>query len=248
MERKCIEMNQESFAQAITGLKELAKAYENVLAMADIEEELKELKLTKEQLHAVCEYLLENKIEIADYKKEETKEKTEVEENEEDSKFLKMYMEEIKEFQDIDKERLEEIFQKAVEGKKEEREELISGYLNRIVDFAKLYRGQGVFLEDLIQEGNIGLLNALYSAQEQPKIGDVESYLAEQICESMEASIYELETENQAEEYIVKQIEEVDRYISQFEKEYNRKPTAQELAERMQKDIEEVKDIMKYLK
>ena len=49
-------------------------------------------------------------------------------------------------------------------------------------------------------------------------------------------------------EYIVKQIEEVDRHISQFEKENNRKPTAEELAEQMKKDMDEVKDIMKYLK
>ena len=241
-------MNQESFAQAINGLKELAKAYENVLAMADIEEELKELKLTKEQLYAVCDYLLENKIEIADYKQDESKEQTEIPEGEEDSKFLKMYMEEIEELEEIKKERLEEIFTKAVQGDREAKEELVSGYLNRIVDFAKIYRGQGVLLEDLIQEGNMGLLNALLAAKEQPKIEDVECYLAEQICESMEASIFELETENQAEEYIVKQIEEVDRHISQFEKENNRKPTAEELAEQMKKDMDEVKDIMKYLK
>ena len=241
-------MNQESFAHAINGLKELAKAYDNMLAMADIEEELKELQLTKEQLNAVCDYLVENKIEIADYKKEESKEETAGFVQEEDTKFLKMYMDEIKDFKDIEKSRLEEIFSKAVEGNKEAREELVSGYLNRIVDFAKIYRGQGVLLEDLIQEGNMGLLNALLSAGEQPEIEDIESYLAEQICESMEASIYELETENQAEEYILKQIEEVDLHISQFEKDYNRKPTAEELAERMKKEIEDVKNIMKYLK
>lgn len=241
-------MNQESFANAINGLKELAKAYDNVLAMADIEEELKDLNLTKEQLSAVCDYLLENKIEIADYKGENQKAKEEVVESEEDSRFLKMYMEEIAEFEDISKERVEEIFPKAVEGDEQAREELISGYLNRIVDFARIYKGQGAFMEDLIQEGNIGLLNALFSAKDQPGIEDVEAYLAEQICESMEASLYELETENQAEEYILKQIEEVDRHITQFEKEFQRKPDAKELAERMKKPEEEVKDIMKYLK
>lgn len=239
-------MEQESFAKAIGNLKEIAKAYENILAVSDIKEELKDLNLTEEQLKAVYEYLLENNIQIPDYKREEVQEN--IIENEEDSKFLQMYMEEIKEFKEIPKEQLEEIFWKAAEGDEHAREQLISGYLNRIVDFARIYKNQGVLLEDLIQEGNIGLLNGLFSAKDQPKIENIETYLTEQICESMEAAIYETETESKAEDYLVKQMAEVDKHINEFEQENHRKPFAEELAEIMQKETEEVKDIMKYLK
>lgn len=240
-------MEQESFAKAIENLKEIAKSYENILAISDIKEELKDLNLTEEQLQAVYEYLLENNIQIPDYrgKKEVTEERTE---NEEDSRFLQMYMEEIKELKDISTDQIEELFWKAIKGDNGAREQLVSGYLNRIVDFARIYRGQGVLLEDLIQEGNIGLLNALFAAEQQPEIENVESYLTEQICESMEAAIYEIETENKAEDYLVKQMEEVDKYINEFEQENHRKPFAEELAEIMKKETEEVKDIMKYLK
>ena len=240
-------MEQESFAKAIGNLKEIAKAYENILAISDIKEELKELNLTEEQLRAVYEYLLENNIQIPDYKSEkETQE--DIIENEEDSRFLQMYMEEIKDLKEVPKEELETIFWKAVDGDECAREQLISGYLNQIVDFARIYRNQGVLLEDLIQEGNIGLLNGLFAAKEQPKIDNIETYLTEQICESMEAAIYETETESKAEDYLVKQMEEVDKYINEFEQKNHRKPFAEELAEIMQKDTEEVKDIMKYLK
>lgn len=238
-------MNQESFANAINGLKEIAKSYENMLATDDIKEELKDLKLSEEQLQAVYDYLIENKIQIVDY----VKEKTEVpEEKEEDSRFLKMYMEEIKDYQDISEERLQEVFRKAVKRDEEAKAELITGYLNRIVDLARIYKGQGVLLEDLIQEGNIGLLNGIFSAEGQPEIENIENYLMEHICQSMEAAIYEVETENQAEDYIVKQIDEVDKCITEFEKAHNRKPLVEELADLLKKDTEEVKDIMKYLK
>lgn len=238
-------MNQESFANAINGLKEIAKSYENMLATDDIKEELKDLKLSEEQLQAVYDYLIENKIQIVDY----VKEKTEVpEEKEEDSRFLKMYMEEIKDYQDISEERLQEVFWKAVKRDEEAKAELITGYLNRIVDLARIYKGQGVLLEDLIQEGNIGLLNGIFSAEGQPEIENIENYLMEHICQSMEVAIYEVETENQAEDYIVKQIDEVDKCITEFEKAHNRKPLVEELADLLKKDTEEVKDIMKYLK
>lgn len=238
-------MDQESFANAISGLKEIAKSYDNMLAVEDIKEELKGLNLSEEQLKAVYDYLIENGIQIVDY----VKEKEEVpEDKEEDSRFLKMYMKDIEGYQDISKNRMKEIFWKAVKNDEAAKEELITGYLNRIVDFARIYRGQGVLLEDLIQEGNIGLLNGLYAAKEQPEIEDVENYLMEHICHSMEAAIYEAETENRAEDYIVKQIDEVDKCINEFEKQHNRKPFAEELAELLNKDTEKVKDILKYLK
>lgn len=239
-------MNQESFANAISGLKELAKAYENVLAMEDIREELKELNLSDVQLEAVCDYLIENKIEIADYPK--NKKAKPAQENQEDSKFLKMYMEEIKELSDIPKERLEVVFPQAVMGDENARQELVSGYLNRIVDFARIYRGQGVLLEDLIQEGNIGLLNGLVAAQATAEIKDIEGYLAQQICKAMEEAIYHLQSQEQTEDYLVKQMEEVEGFISRFEKDKSRKPTVEELAELMKKDVDEIKHIMNYLK
>lgn len=238
-------MDQESFANAISGLKEIAKSYENMLALDDVKEELKDLNLSEEQLRAVCDYLIENKIQIVDYEKEK---RETPQEKEEDSRFLKMYIEEIEEYQDISKERLEEIFWKAVKNDENAKNELITGYLNRIADVAKIYRGQGVLLEDLIQEGNIGLLNGIFMAERQPEVEDVESYLMQHICQSMETAIYESEEENKAEDYIVKQIDEVDKCINAFEKEHNRKPLVEELAELLNKDIEEVKDIMKYLK
>lgn len=238
-------MNQESFANAISGLKEVAKIYDNMLALDDIKEELKDLNLSEEQLRAVCDYLIENKIQIVDYVKEK---ETVPEEKEEDSRFLQMYMEEIKEYKDISKERLEQIFWRAVRNEESAKEELITGYLNRIADIARIYRGQGVLIEDLIQEGNIGLLNGIATAKIPQKIEDIENYLMQNICHSMEAAIYESETENKAEDYLVKQIDEVDKCINEFEKENNRKPLVEELAELLKKDTEEVKDIMKYLK
>lgn len=238
-------MNQKSFADAMKRLKELAKSYENILAVADIKEELQELNLTEQQLQAVYDYLIENKIQIADYDKEKAGSR---EENQEDTKFLKRYREEFFHYQDISAERLNEIFWKAVRNEGNAREEVVSGYVNRIADIARMYRGQGVLLEDLVQEGNLGLLHGLFAAEEQPEIENLQDYLMKQICESIEAAIYEEEAANAAEDYLVKQIEEIDKSINSFEQENHRKPFAEELAELMDMETEEVKNLMKYLK
>ena len=238
-------MNQKSFADAMDRLKKLAKSYENMLAVADIKEEVQELNLTEQQLQAVYDYLIENKIQIADYNKEKVGSQ---QENQEDTKFLKRYREEFSHCQDISTERLNEIFWQAVRKEGSAREEVVSGYVNRIADIARMYRGQGVLLEDLVQEGNLGLLHGLFAAEEQPEIENPQDYLMEQICESIESAIYEEEAANAAEDYLVKQIEEIDKNIHSFEQENHRKPFAEELAELMDRETEEVKDLMKYLK
>ena len=46
-------------------------------------------------------------------------------------------------------------------GDEEAKHELANSYLPKVVEIAKLYTGQGVPLEDLIGEGNIGLMMGL---------------------------------------------------------------------------------------
>lgn len=241
-------MNQENFVAAIQALKELAKAYENVLAMEDIKEEIKDLNLSKQQLDAVCDYLLTQKIEIADYKPQEQKKEIQTEVNEEDAKFLQMYLEEIKDLPDLTKPEVTKLFEQAVSGDEQARESLVAGYLKRIVDIARLYKNQGVFLEDLIQEGNMGMLLGIATANTRSSIEDVEQYLMEQITQAMEGAICEADADGEQEEELVKQMEEVDRYITIFEQENKRKPTADELAEMLNIPVEQVKAIMGLVK
>lgn len=241
-------MNQESFVAAIQALKEMAKAYENVLAMEDIREEIQDLNLSEQQLHAVCDYLVTQKIEIADYKPKEKKTKTTEEMNEEDTKFLKMYLEEIKDLPELSEKEIKEQFEQAVSGDEQAKEKLVAGYLKKIVDIARLYKNQGVFLEDLIQEGNMGMLLGIATANTRNAIEDVEQYLMEKITQAMEASICEADSDGEKEEQLVKQMEEVDRYITIFEQDNKRKPTAEELAEMLNIPEEQVKAIMGLVK
>ena len=54
-----------------------------------------------------------------------------------------------------------ELALKAKNGDKKAREKLINSNLRFVVSVAKKFRGQGMPLEDLINEGNIGLMTAV---------------------------------------------------------------------------------------
>ena len=70
----------------------------------------------------------------------------------------------------------------------------------------------------------------------------------EQITQAMEGAICEADADGEQEEELVKQMEEVDRYITIFEQENKRKPTADELAEMLNIPTEQVKAIMGLVK
>ncbi|MDR1505897.1 MAG: RNA polymerase sigma factor RpoD/SigA [Treponema sp.] len=74
---------------------------------------------------------------------------------------LAMYLREINRIPLLSREEEDAVARKAAKGDKRAREKLVNANLRFVVNVAKKYQGQGLPLEDLISEGNIGLLNAV---------------------------------------------------------------------------------------
>ena len=78
-----------------------------------------------------------------------------------DNEVLSIYLAEINRIPLISHEEEYELAVKAKNGDKAAREKLIRSNLRFVVSVAKKFRGQGLPLSDLINEGNIGLITAL---------------------------------------------------------------------------------------
>ena len=74
---------------------------------------------------------------------------------------LAMYLEEINRIPLLTREEEQEYARKAANGSTAARNRLVNANLCFVVNVAKKYQGQGLPLEDLISEGNIGLINAI---------------------------------------------------------------------------------------
>ena len=75
--------------------------------------------------------------------------------------ILGMYFKEINRIPMLDKEEEETAARAAARGNTAARDRLINGNLRFVVNVAKKYQGHGLPLEDLINEGNIGLMQAV---------------------------------------------------------------------------------------
>ncbi|MDR1306394.1 MAG: RNA polymerase sigma factor RpoD/SigA [Treponema sp.] len=72
-----------------------------------------------------------------------------------------MYLKEINRIPLLTREEEESCAREAAKGSQAAREKLANANLRFVVNVAKKYQGQGIALEDLISEGNLGLLNAI---------------------------------------------------------------------------------------
>jgi len=79
----------------------------------------------------------------------------------EDDNILSMYLKEINKIPLLKREEEVETATKAAEGNKTAKKKLIESNLRFVVNVAKKYQNQGLPLIDLINEGNIGLMNAI---------------------------------------------------------------------------------------
>jgi RNA polymerase primary sigma factor len=74
--------------------------------------------------------------------------------------ILASYLREISHIPLLSREEEDEVARKAVKGDKAAKDCLIKSNLRFVVNIAKKYQGQGLPLDDLISEGNVGLLSA----------------------------------------------------------------------------------------
>jgi len=81
--------------------------------------------------------------------------------NSNEKNILNLYIAELSRLPLLSKEDEEKYARQAARGNKYARERLINSNLRFVISIAKKYQGKGLPLEDLISEGNVGLLNAV---------------------------------------------------------------------------------------
>lgn len=213
------------FAGALEKLKETAREQGNVVSIGQMEESFEGMELSGEQLSLVMEYLKSLKIgigepvDIYDYLTEE------------EADYLAAYLKELEQFAEVAEGERETVTLSAMAGDKQACARLTELYLSDVVEIAKLYGGQGVYLEDLIGEGNlavavgVGMLGCLEHAHE------VQGMLGKMIMDAMEEYIESSFEEKQADKKVLDRVNEVADHARELAESLHRKVTVAELSE-----------------
>ncbi len=184
---------------------------------------------------------------------QELKEREERFEKEEAS-YIKMYLEDLEAISPMVDGEMDMLINSLRKGNRSAKERLLELHLREVVDIARSYKGKGLFVGDLIQEGNIGLMTALEEictgANRVPteSIPDTLEYIANRIRESMEFVIHEQQDDKILENRIVEKINFISSCVKDLAEEFGREATLDELVEFTKLEKSEIADIMELAK
>lgn len=161
-----------------------------------------------------------------------------------ESYSIEKYLQEIGKIHVLSPDEEANLAKKIKSGDSEARERLVLSNLRFVVSVAKQYQNHGLTLGDLINEGNVGLIKAAECFDETKGFKFI-SYAVWWIRQSILQAIAENARLIRLPLNKISTINKVNRYYTELEQEYQREPTVEEIAEKMDITPTEVKENMK---
>src|SRR6266702_3950121 len=159
------------------------------------------------------------------------------------SDSLRLYLREISRISLLTASRESLLAERAEQGDKDARNQLIEANLRLVVSIAKKYVGQGLSLEDLIGEGNIGLIRAV-TKFDYKKGFRFSTYATWWIKQAITRAILEGTRVVRLPVYIMEEVMRVKRTTRQLYQELGREPSADNIGERLGMTPERVSELL----
>ena len=145
---------------------------------------------------------------------------------------LKIYFQEIRKYPLLTKEEERNLFYEYNSGSVSAKKKLIESNLRLVISIAKKYKYHGLSFEDLIQEGNIGLMTSIekFDATKGYKLSTYATWWIRQ------AIVRSLETKGRMIQLPSKRVQRINKYnriSEELEKKLGREPTIAEMSKAM---------------
>jgi RNA polymerase primary sigma factor len=161
-----------------------------------------------------------------------------------DSDSIKSYLSEINKIPLLTSEEELELAEKAQQGDKKAREKLVISNLKFVVSVAKQYQNYGLLFEDLINEGNLGLIKA--SERFDPSRGfKFISYAVWWIRQTILESISNNGKTIRMPGNQISFINKISKCSKEFQQHNDREPTEEEIAEIMDEDVYKISMLLR---
>ena len=212
------------FRAKLAGILQFCEEKGKEVEKSEVEEYFREEKLSKEQMDLVFDYLLSQKIIVKGYVKSGGNvtaadgKKPETHFSAEEERYLNEYEQEIRQLKE---------------------DEPFARLLPKVIEMAKEMHREEVFIGDLVQEGNVGIMLAMEQAD-----ADEETILM-RARESMQA-LLESQTEMKLQDRkMADRVNNLDNQIKKLTEEMGRKISVDELTQFLEMSEEEIEDILR---
>lgn len=211
----------------------------NIITEEELEEAFADLDLNESQMTQVRDFLKTKGVGIG--------EALPIEEviSEEEMNHLRDYEEMLDSIEIPSDSVLDALKLSAMAGERDAQKSLAEYSLKKVVDIARLYAGQGVYMEDLIGAGNEVLLIAVTQLAPLDKPDEVDGYLGRRIMDAMEDVIAANLDEKAAEKVVEERVNLVADRAREMAEELGRKVSVAELAAEYDMDPEDIREAVR---
>lgn len=160
---------------------------------------------------------------------------------------VKLYLREISQYDLLSKEEEVRLAEAAKNGDVEAKNELVKHNLRLVVSLAKRYMNRGLAFQDLIQEGNIGLITAVdkFDASKGFKFSTYATYWIKQ---SISRAIMDKSRNIRIPIHTIELMSKIKKVERAFQQENGREPKEKEVAEILNLDIKKVKEAYSWMR
>lgn len=252
-----------AFMETLHSVQEVARTSLTPLSKEEIQTYFKDMELTKEQEEMVYQYLLHPQEEMVSNSEDEEESGNEKEsENGAEADYetegnseaqravstrFQMYLDEIGDIPVLNDEQEKTLYDRLAQGEEQAIAELSAGWLKKVVEIASVYETDSLLLDDMVQEGNIGLLMGLQSLLGK-KEANPKQILEQFVKEAIEHYMEEESGEGEQENSILAKVSLVHEAKETLAKELGSEPSIRQLAEYTRVSEEEIADILSIAK
>ena len=159
-----------------------------------------------------------------------------------DSKNISRYLKQIAKFPQLTPKEEKDLGRLIQQGDKKAQMKLVESNLRFVVSYVKKYRGMGLSLPDLINEGNLGLIEAAKRFDPKKNVKFI-SYAVWWIRQAVIHALTKYSRIYHVPQKLSDQISGMKRVRAQLKKEFGREATREEIAIRMKIPVEDVEDL-----
>ena len=159
---------------------------------------------------------------------------------------MKLYFKEMSAIDLISAEKELELAEKIAHGDTEARNELVSANLRLVVSLAKRYQGCGMSLQDLIQEGNLGLMKAAEKF-DASKGFRFSTYAAWWINQTIGRALADQSKAIRVPVHMTENINKLRRLSRDLTVTLGHEPTDEDLAKAMEVSVDDIKTYKSYM-
>ncbi|MCM1104561.1 MAG: hypothetical protein NC409_10705 [Clostridium sp.] len=230
---------EERFLKKLTELKETARLQGHVLSEEQVREFREELHLDAEKEQLLYDYFKQNHIGVGQPVEAEAYL------SDGERSYLELYLNELKALPKVSDGERRALSMAAMAGETAAKKKLVEAYLPEVVEISKLYAGQGVYLEDLIGEGNVALALGveMLGALEQPD--EVPGMLGKMMMDAMEEYIGENMDAKKVNQKVLSRVQKTAEQAKALAQELRRKVTVEELMQESGLSEREIRDAIR---